>query len=119
MSTKLECLCKIREIHRAICELESGLEHLHGVSLNEGMLLCTLSAEGTLSSGEIAEKMGLTNSNTSKVIKSVESKGFVRRMLGECDKRQMYFELTDEGRQKLIDINMCRSEIPEDILKLI
>ncbi len=61
------------------------------------MLLCTLSNVDKLSSGEIAEMLGLSNSNASKVIRSVENKGLIKRELGNQDKRQMNFLLTDEG----------------------
>jgi DNA-binding MarR family transcriptional regulator len=80
--------------------------------MNEGMVLCCLKS-GSLSSGEIAEMMNLTCSNTSKVIRSVEDKGLIERVLGEKDRRQMYFILTDEGRRKLEEIENEQIEIPE------
>ena len=57
--------------------------------------------------------MNLTCSNTSKVIRSVEDKGLIERVLGEKDRRQMYFILTDEGRRKLEEIENEQIEIPE------
>jgi DNA-binding MarR family transcriptional regulator len=72
----------------------------YGLCLNEGMLLCSLKSQ-KLTSGEIADALGLTCSNTSKVIKSVESKGYVKRTLGKGDKRQMYFSITKPGLEKL------------------
>ena len=38
----MEVLCKIRDIYRAIAEFEAQFEQAYGLSLNEGMLLCTL-----------------------------------------------------------------------------
>ena len=74
---------------------------------------CCLSKKKRLSSGEIAELLGLTNSNTSKVIRSVEDKGYVERNLGDSDKRQMYFSLTAEGKKILKEMECCNIEIPE------
>ncbi len=91
----METLCKIRDLYRAIAEFETRFEKAHHLCLNEGMLLCCLSRKKRLSSGEIAEQLGLSNSNTSKVIRSVEDKGYIERNLGDCDKRQMYFSLTE------------------------
>ena len=84
----MNTLCKIREVSRAIAEFEQRFEQEYHLSINEGVLLCCLARHGELSSGEIAEVLRLTCSNTSKVIRSVERKGFVTRKLGEDDKRQ-------------------------------
>ena len=73
----METLCKIRDLYRAIAEFETRFEKAHHLCLNEGMLLCCLSRKKRLSSGEIAEQLGLSNSNTSKVIRSVEDKGYI------------------------------------------
>lgn len=114
----METLCKIRDIYRSIAEFESRFEKVHHLCLNEGMLLCSLSKAERLSSGEIAELLGLTASNTSKVIRSVEGKGLIERVMGEKDKRQMYFSLTEEGRQRLSEIKCGSIEVPE-ILKTV
>lgn len=116
----METLCKIRDIYRAVAAFELEFEKAHNLCLNEGMLLCTLSKTERLSSGELAESLGLTTSNTSKVIRSVEIKGLVERVLGVVDKRQMYFSLTPKGKQALSQIKCNEQDIPnllKDILK--
>lgn len=112
----METLCKIRDLYRSVAEFENHFEELHGICLNEGMLLCSLSPAGKLSSGEIAELLGLTTSNTSKVIKSAENKGLISRILGETDKRQMFFILTKKGKNCLSSIDCKKINMP-DILK--
>ena len=94
----MEKLCRIRELQRAVNRFEAALERSYGICLNEGMALCSLSKAGRLSCGELGEMLGLTPSNTSKVLRSVEGKGYVNRELGTNDKRQMYFSLTEKGR---------------------
>lgn len=111
----MDTLCLIRDIYQSIGEFETLFQKEHNLCLNEGMLLCTLKTE-KYSSGEIAEMLGLTHSNTSKVIKSVEEKGLVERVLGEKDKRQMFFSLTEKGKEKLSAIKCETVKIP-DILK--
>ena len=59
----MEVLCKIRDIYRAIAEFEAQFEQAYGLSLNEGMLLCTLLSRGKLSSSEVAEALGLSASD--------------------------------------------------------
>lgn len=109
----MDTLCKIRDIYRSIAEFETRFEKAYHLGLNEGMALCSLSKNEQLSSGEMAELLGLTPSNTSKVIRSVEKKGLIQRVIGSTDKRQMYFSLTDEGRKRLRDIQYGDIEIPE------
>lgn len=95
----------MRDIYRALNDFERDFEKVHGVGLNEAMVLCCLE-NASLSSGEIAESTGMTCSHTSKMIGSVEGKGLIERVLGERDKRQMYFHLTVKGRECLQGIGL-------------
>ncbi|MCK9628341.1 MAG: MarR family transcriptional regulator [Bacteroidales bacterium] len=110
----MERLCAIRDIYRAICSYEESFHGRYGICLNEGMLLCSLK-EGQLSSGEIAEKLSLSCSNTSKLIRAVEEKGFITRNLGKIDKRQMYFTLTKEGKSTLEIVLKDEIDLPEPL----
>ncbi|MDR0660103.1 MAG: MarR family transcriptional regulator [Prevotellaceae bacterium] len=115
----MNTLCKIRDIYRSIADFELRFEKKYNLCLNEGMLLCSLSEVKQLSSGEIAELLGLTPSNASKVIKSAENKGLIKRTLGDKDKRQMYFSLTGEGKRQLALINCKGIGIPTSIKTLL
>lgn len=105
-------LCKIRDIYRAIAEFETQFILQYNLSLNEGMLLCALLDHSRLTSGEIAEALGLTHSNTSKLIRSVEEKKLIARIVGKVDKRQMYFSLTNEGKEQIATIKNTTHEMP-------
>lgn len=105
-------LCRIRDIYRSIGEFEQEFEQQYGLCLNEGMLLCSLNSN-KYSSSQIAELLGLSNSNASKVIKLVENKKLIERAIGADDKRQMYFTLTKEGTKKLKAIKCGNLNIPE------
>ena len=82
------------------------------MSLNEGMLLCTLLNTPKLTSSEIAEALGLSASNASKIIRSVEEKKLITRLVGKADKRQMHFALTPEGKNRITVIKNSTPEIP-------
>ncbi len=111
-------LCALRDIYRTIREFELDFLQKHDLCLNEGMLLCTLCSV-MYSSSEIAVNLGLTNSNASKVIRSVEEKGFIERRLGKEDKRQMYFVLSDAGKKKLKEIKAADGEIRGVLMEII
>lgn len=106
MRSETEPLCRIRDILRSINDFEAVFHAQHGVKLNEGMLLCTLHKMKECSSGQIAEFLGLSASNSSKVIASAEKKGLIERAVGSDDKRQMFFRLTGSG-EKCIDKIHC------------
>ena len=95
---------------------EKELEDRFGISLDEGMVLCSISSGGSLTCGTIAQKLTITPSNCSKVVAKVESKGLISRTLGKEDKREMIFELTPEGLSLLEQINSSGISL-SDVLK--
>lgn len=111
-------LCQIRDLQRAVYLFELQFEKKYGISLNEGMVLCSLSKTASLSSGELGELLGLSSSNTSKVICSVEKKGYVGRVVGTKDKRNMYFSLTASGRDLLDNVSDETVEMPDSLRAL-
>lgn len=117
----MEKLCKIRDIQRAIIAFEQQFVDRYNICLNEGMALCSISKSESkkLTSGEISELLGLTLSNTSKVIAAIEKKELVERALGTMDKRQMFFSLTPKGTKLLSSIKCEEMDIPEMIQPLI
>ena len=108
-----EILCRIRDLQRAIIQFETDFEKCYGICLNEGMTLCSLKKKGRLSASELGDLLGLSHSNMSKVIKSVEKKGYVERVVGEIDKRQMYFTLSDKGKICLNQLKENEIEVPK------
>lgn len=111
-------ICEIHEIYTALAEYEARIVKLYGISLNEGMLLCCLSKNGTLSSSKIAEYLGLTPSNTSKVIKTAENKGLIVRTINNADKRGMLFSITKAGEERVSEITKDTHSVPEILKKL-
>lgn len=114
---KIKCICVMRELAAAMSALEQQLQQLHGLSFNEAMAICCIGTD-TLKAAEIAENTGLSASNTSKVLRSIETKGLVERALGTTDRRQMNFTLTDTGRGKLHDLKSREINIPAYIRPL-
>lgn len=108
-------LCRIRDIQKALEIYEQQFAERTGLSLKEGMLLCCLT-EADCNASELANMVDLSCSNCSKVIASVEKKGFVKRQFGENDKRQMIFTLTEEGQAKINSIKQNLPEMPTVLL---
>ena len=66
----MDRLCKIRDLQRAVMRFEADFEAHYGISLNEGMTLCTLSGSERMCPGELGEAF-LTYSAYSFLVKSI------------------------------------------------
>ena len=51
-----------------------------------------------------------------KMLRILEEKGLIVRSLGSEDRRQMYFHLTQLGKQRVTELELDKVEIP-DLLK--
>ena len=96
----MEPICIIKEIYKTLYQFEKTFAEAHDITINEAMLLCCLKSGEAKSAGSICEYIGLSNSRVSKVITAVENKGYIRRDINRDDKRQMFFSLTEEGKEK-------------------
>lgn len=108
---KIPCICAMRELFQALAQLESNLQAVHGLTLNEAMVLCSI-GHGTATAGTVAQRSGLKPSHVSKVIAAVEGRGLVERNLDRKDKRLMCFTLTDAGCTCLARLREVGVEAP-------
>ncbi len=102
----------MRDLLLAFSQLESQLVEEHGVSLKEAMVLCSIGQE-TVTASMIVERTGLNPSHISKIIGAVEKRGLLKRQLGEKDKRQMLFTLTEDALTCLQGIRQKGVDVPE------
>ena len=100
----MEPICAIKDIYKILYQFEKNFSEVHAITINEAMLLCCLKDNEAKSAGMICDYIGLSNSRVSKVITSVENKGFIRRNINKEDKRQMFFSLTPKGKEKIQQI---------------
>lgn len=101
----------MRDLVRALAQLEAELTRTCGVGLNEAMVLCAI-GRGSATAGDVARCVGLLPPNASKVVRSVERKGLVARSLGTTDHRRMYFALTPAGMACLDRLRDGLHDIP-------
>ena len=114
----MESICIIKEIYKTLYQFEKSFAEAHDITINEAMLLCCLKSGEAKSAGSICEYIGLSNSRVSKVITAVENKGYIRRDINRDDKRQMFFSLTPNGKekiQKMMNAELCFDELFEKL----
>ena len=89
------------------------------MSLNEAIILCTLKdSVKSMTATSLSKQTDLSPSHTSKMLRILEEKGLIIRTLGSEDRRQMYFHLSSEGRQRIHEMEIGKVEIPELIKPL-
>ncbi len=114
----MEPICEIKEIYKSLYLFEKNFQETNGITINEALILCCLKEGTSKTANEICKYIGLSNSRISRVINTVEEKGYISRKLGTYDKRQMIFELTPKGMEKVNE--MKNSQISfKDFLKLV
>ncbi len=94
-------ICAIKDIYKVLYLFEKGFAEANELTINEAMLLCCLKESEAKSAGTICDFIGLSNSRVSKVITSMEDKGYILREISREDKRQMFFSLTPKGKEKV------------------
>ncbi len=104
--------CSIKEIQKALNDLEENFKSEYDIGINEASVLCSLS-DCCLTSSEIAKCADLRASHTSKTIRSIEDKGYIKRKVGTVDRRLMRFSLTKKGKDLLINVKNGNIQIPE------
>lgn len=106
-------ICKIKDLYRALYTFEKEFQQNYDLTINEAMLLCSLSDGEPRSANDLCEFMGLSNSRGSRVINTTEMKKFILRQMGDTDKRKMMFTLTAEGEKKLSEMHIESLSIME------
>ena len=107
-------ICKLKDVYHMLYAFEKNFHEANGITVNEAMVLCFLSNGDTHTAGEVCSHVGLSNSRVSKIINDMERKGFLVRRIGNNDKRQMFFVLTEAGKQKYHQLR----EVPFDLKQL-
>jgi MarR family 2-MHQ and catechol resistance regulon transcriptional repressor len=69
-----------------------------------------LAAENRLTMGEIAVDLSIGTPNVTQLVDGLEREGFVRRVSGDDDKRLVYAQLTDLGRDRFAAVFPVNAE---------
>jgi DNA-binding MarR family transcriptional regulator len=68
---------------------------------------------------KIARKMGLTKGAVCKISKKLVAKGFIQRYQGPENNKEIYYRLTEEGRNAYFEHKKCHSRSREDKLAVL
>lgn len=96
-----QALKVLRQILRQTELHARDLSRAAGLTPSQRMVLQVLEEEGECTAGTIAKRMGITQATTTTLVDRLQRNHLVNRRRGESDRRQIWIELTQEGRQRL------------------
>lgn len=114
----MNSICKLKDIYKTLHEFEASFLKQYGITVNEGIIICML-GDGPLKVGEICADCSLSNTRLSKVLGSLETKGYVQRTIDSSDRRVVMVELTPLGVEKRSTMSEEQVCIPEALSKLL
>ena len=100
MNRKKTVCYNIKAVWHTIARMYNthGLDH--EVSISMGYVLLNLSKDKGLPSTQIAPLLGMEARSLTRLIKSMEEQGLIRKVVDKNDKRQVNIFLTEEGFKK-------------------
>lgn len=110
----MKTICAMRNIFKAMANFEVTFEDTYQVSLNEAMILCVLrESQKEVTASYLSKQTELSPSHTSKMLRILEEKKLIERILGNVDRRLMYFRLTEAGEKRVGELELDKVKIPE------
>ncbi|MFD0712785.1 MarR family winged helix-turn-helix transcriptional regulator [Paenibacillus sp. GCM10027626] len=83
----------------------------HGLNITEFGVLEVLYHKGELPLQQIGEKVLMTSGNITYVVDKLERKGLVRRKMCESDRRVIFAEVTEQGRDLIHAVFPSHAEV--------
>tara|TARA_B100001989_G_C24284019_1_gene337792 strand:- start:3 stop:488 length:486 start_codon:yes stop_codon:yes gene_type:complete len=97
--TGLEILTNLRKIIRAVDLNSKKLSSESNLTSPQILSLAAVAAEGPMTLASIAEAVHLSSSTMVGIIDRLEAKGFLKRERSTKDRRQVFIDITSEGKK--------------------
>jgi DNA-binding MarR family transcriptional regulator len=95
--TMEQVLVAIRRVIRATDLHSKQITRVAGLTSSQLVLLSTIRDQGSITAGEIAQKISLSQATVTSILDRLEAKGLVERSRDSQDKRRVYVSLTGQG----------------------
>ncbi len=112
----------LRRIVRSIEQYNRRFSERTKLTVSQCMALRALSAAGSCTAGELADRVGISRGTVTGILDQLQSADLVRRRRRPTDRRRVYVSLTGPGRRKASGLQspfeepLARllDELPED-----
>lgn len=114
-------LCDLRRLILDLRRFEESLKMKTDLSLNEALCLCQ-TGRGNLDPSSLANELEISPSRLSRILDSLETRGFLTRSISEADRRTIILDLTTTGTQMVKTLHCTNISIPnhlEEAIKIL
>ena len=105
----LVLLRKIQAFRKLIFS-EVNVELDHEISKTQRGVLMYIAFEGPVPMNDVSEKFALAKGSFTQVADGLEMLGFIKRKRSEKDRRIIYLETTEKGRETAVKIHQATEE---------
>ncbi len=95
----LRILRALRRIIQAVDIHSRRLNTEHKVTAPQMLCLYSLAREGTMTLSDLAKQVNLGTSTVNGIVDRLEAKGWAKRNRSDADRRRVYVQLTEPGRE--------------------
>ena len=107
-------LCSIRKIQTALKKFEETLKDETGLSLNDALCLCSIGKDFH-EPGALSKQLELSPSRITRVLDTLEKRGFISRRISDTDRRNIWVELTDMGKNIIEEYQCTDIRVPQEL----
>ena len=107
-------LCSIRKIQTALKRFEETLKKETGLSLNDALCLCSIGKDFHEPSA-ISKQLELSPSRITRVLDTLEVRGYISRRISDTDRRGIWVELTDDGKAIIEKYQCTEIRVPQEL----
>ncbi|WP_379969005.1 MarR family winged helix-turn-helix transcriptional regulator [Ectobacillus sp. sgz5001026] len=104
IDTSLKIFIALSRVHHRLMDISNRSAQSYGLNPTEFAVLEILYHKGTLALQQIGDKILITSGSITYVVDKLEKKKLVKRNPCKEDRRVIYAELTDAGKQLMDDI---------------
>ena len=94
-----EMLVALRRVMRAVDLHSRSLVQSHGLTGPQALLLKEVDRASRITAGELAKRVSLSKATVTDIVKRLESRGLLRREQAHRDRRKVYVQPTQQGRE--------------------
>lgn len=96
-----DVLTAIRRVIRAVDLHSRKLSHDYKLTGPQALILKEISSSNTITAGELANRVSLSQATITDIIKRIEQRGLVVRSRDNKDRRRVLISLTEQGKEIL------------------
>ncbi|MGE4559629.1 MAG: MarR family winged helix-turn-helix transcriptional regulator [Desulfobulbus sp.] len=95
----IQIIVKIRKLSRSLDKYSKYLDNKYHVTLPQLLCLNEMHVHGSTTLTDLTRKLNMNNSAMTGIVDRLESKGLLQRIRRSGDRRTVYIEFTNTGRE--------------------